>query len=125
MPDAGSVRSMGLSDRERAILDFERSWWVMADAAAPARVASGTGQPQVAAPGTATPGTGTPGTKEAAIRSLLDLSPTRYYELLRTLSGSSEAAAYDPLVVHRLRRSQSQRRRARLEGWPASQPPGR
>ena len=95
MPDASSLPLMGLTDRDRAILDFERSWWV------------------------------TSGTKEAAIRSRLDLSPTRYYELLRALSASSDAAAYDPLVVHRLRRSQSQRRRARLEGRPASQPPGR
>jgi len=75
--------------------------------------------------GNANPVVVTPGTKEAAIRSRLDLSPTRYYELLRALSGSAEAAAYDPLVIRRLRRSQSQRRRARLEGWPASQPPGR
>jgi len=104
---------MGLSDRERAILDFERSWWVLSDTATPRAVASGTG----------TVVTST--TKEAAIRSRLDLSPTRYYELLRALSGSADAAAYDPLVVHRLRRSQSRRRRARLEGWPASQPPGR
>jgi len=106
---------MGLSDRERAIIDFERSWWVMSDDIASGAVASGTGNPGVV----------TPGTKEAAIRSRLDLSPTRYYELLRSLSGSTDAAAYDPLVIHRLRRSQSQRRRARLEGWPASQPPGR
>ncbi|MFN2609195.1 MAG: DUF3263 domain-containing protein [Acidimicrobiales bacterium] len=86
---------MALSDRDRAILDFERSWW------------------------------SAPGTKEAAIRACLHLSPTRYYELLRALVGSSDAAAYDPLVVRRLRRSQSRRRRARLEGRPASQPPGR
>lgn len=91
---------MGLSDRDRAILDFERSWWVASD-------------------------TATSRTKEATIRSRLDLSPTRYYELLRALSASSDAAAYDPLVVRRLRKSQSRRRRARLEGWPASQPPGR
>jgi len=97
---------MGLSDRERAILDFERSWWVTPEATAASHVVTST-------------------TKEAAIRSQLELSPTRYYELLRTLSASSEAVAYDPLVVHRLRRSQSQRRRARLEGWPASQPPAR
>lgn len=100
MPDAGSVRSMALSNRDRAILDFERSWWVESGAA-------------------------TSRTKEAAIRSQLALSPTRYYELLRVLSDSADAVAYDPLVVHRLRRSQSRRRRARLEGWPASQPPGR
>jgi len=106
---------MGLSDRERAIIDFERSWWVMSDEIAADAVASCSGNPGAVAPRT----------KEAAIRSRLDLSPTRYYELLRALSGSNDAAAYDPLVVHRLRRSQSQRRRARLEGWPASQPPGR
>ncbi len=86
---------MALSDRDRAILDFERAWW-----------------------------TG-PGTKEAAIKARFDLSPTRYYELLRGLLGSPDAVAYDPLVVHRLRRDQSRRRRARLEGRPASQRPGR
>jgi len=100
MPDAGSLPDMGLSDRDRAILDFERSWRV-------------------------TSGTATSPTKEAAIRSQLDLSPTRYYELLRNLSASADAVAYDPLGVRRLRKSQSRRRRARLEGWPASQPPGR
>ncbi len=86
---------MALSDRERAILDFERAWWSEA------------------------------GTKEAAIRARFGLSPTRYYELLRALVASPEAHAYDPLVVRRLRRSQSRRRRARVEGSPASQPPGR
>ncbi len=125
MPDAGSVRSMGLSDRERAIIDFERSWWVMSDAMASHNMASDTVASGAVASGNGAPGVVTPGTKEAAIRARLDLSPTRYYELLRVLSGSAEAAAYDPLVIRRLRRSQSQRRRARLEGWPASQPPGR
>jgi hypothetical protein len=93
--DAGNLPTMALSDRDRAILDFEREWW------------------------------SEPGTKEAAIRARFDLSPTRYYELLRDLLGSPDAEAYDPMVVRRLRRSQSRRRRARLEGRPASQPPGR
>ena len=93
--DAGSLTAMALSDRDRAILDFERSWWAQ------------------------------PGPKGAAIRDRFALSPTRYYELLRALSDSDDAAAYDPLVIRRLRRSQSRRRRARLEGRPASQPPGR
>jgi hypothetical protein len=93
--DAGNLPRMALSDRDRAILDFERAWW------------------------------SEPGTKEAAIRARFDLSPTRYYELLRALVGSPDADAYDPLVVRRVRRSQSRRRRARLEGRPASQPPGR
>jgi hypothetical protein len=86
---------MALSDRDRAILDFERSWWVQ------------------------------PGNKGAAIRDRFDLSTTRYYQLLRALSVAADAADYDPLVIRRLRRSQSRRRRARLEGRPASQPPGR
>ena len=83
---------MALSERDKAILDFERSWWTGA------------------------------GTKEAGIRARLDLSPTRYYQLLSVLLGSGEAAAYDPLVVHRLRRQRSLRRRARIEGRPAGLP---
>jgi hypothetical protein len=80
---------MSLSDRDRAILDFERSWWAE------------------------------PGPKAGAIRARLGLSPGRYYQLLRALLVSPDAAAYDPLVVRRLRRSTSRRRRARLEGRAA------
>ena len=86
---------MAFSERDRAILDFERSWWAE------------------------------PGPKEVAIRRRLALSPARYYELLGELLESPEAAAYDPLVVRRLRRLRSRRRRARLEGRPASQFRGR
>ena len=82
---------MPLSGRDKAILDFERSWWAE------------------------------PGSKEAGIRRRFALSPSRYYELLRTLLDSPDAAAYDPLVVHRLRRVRSRRRRARLEARSASQ----
>jgi hypothetical protein len=82
---------MAFSERDRAILDFERSWWAE------------------------------PGPKVAAIRRRLDLSPTRYYRLLAALVDSPEAAAYDPLVVRRLRRLRSSRRRARLEGRPATE----
>ncbi|HEX8770668.1 MAG TPA: DUF3263 domain-containing protein [Acidimicrobiales bacterium] len=77
---------MPLSDRDRAILDFERSWWMQ------------------------------PGPKESAIRARLNLSPTRYYELLRGLVTSPDAVAHDPLVIRRLQRSSTRRRRARLEG---------
>jgi hypothetical protein len=86
---------MALSDRDRAILDFERSWWTE------------------------------PGPKEAFIRDRLDLSPTRYYELLTALLSSAEAASYDPLLVRRLRRSRLVRRRARLEGRSATEHRGR
>lgn len=80
---------MALSERDRAVLDFERSWWTHE------------------------------GPKEAAIRDRLDLSPTRYYQVLNRLVESADAIAYDPLVVHRLRRQRERRRRARYEGRSA------
>jgi len=86
---------MALSDRDRAILDFERSWWTQ------------------------------PGSKTAAIRERLGMSPGRYYELLGTLVASPEAGSYDPLLIRRLQRLRARRRRARIEGRPAVQPRGR
>jgi hypothetical protein len=86
---------MDLTDRDRAILDFERSWWVQ------------------------------PGSKTDAIRTQLALSATRYYEVLGSLIDTTEAEAYDPLVVRRLRRVRSDRRRARYEGRRAGGRPGR
>jgi len=80
---------MPLSSRERAILDFERSWWSL------------------------------PGSKEHEIRRLLDMSPARYYQVLADLLESPDALTYDPLVVRRLRRLRERRRRARWEGRPA------
>lgn len=76
---------MGLSDRDRAILDFERGWWML------------------------------PSSKGAGIREHLGLSPTRYYQLLGALVDDPDAATYDPLVVRRLRRTRLERRRARFE----------
>lgn len=80
---------MGLSDRDRAILDFEGSWWTE------------------------------PGSKQAAIKARLGLSARRYRELLCSLIDSDEAAVEAPLVVRRLRRERDRRRRARYEGRPA------
>jgi hypothetical protein len=77
---------MVLTDRDRAILDFERSWW------------------------------SEPGPKELAIRERFELSTTRYYEILNELLDMPDALEYDPLVVLRLRRSRERRRRARYEG---------
>jgi hypothetical protein len=82
---------MPLSERGKAILDFERTWWTA------------------------------PGSKEAAIREQLSLSGTRYYELLHELLDDDDALAYDPLVVRRLRRQRERRRRARFEGRPTGQ----
>jgi hypothetical protein len=86
---------MTLSDRDKAILDFERGWWRL------------------------------PGPKEVAIREHFGLSATRYYEVLSSLLESPDALAYEPLVVRRLRRLRDRRRRARFEGRTAGGPPGR
>jgi Protein of unknown function (DUF3263) len=86
---------MPLSERDRAVLDLERSWWTLG------------------------------GSKEDAIRTRLELSPTRYYQVLNGLLESPDAHAYDPLVVHRLRRRRNRRRRARYEGRSAGGPPSR
>ena len=86
---------MTLTERERSILEFERSWWTE------------------------------PGPKELAIRERFDLSATRYYQLLAELVDSDDALEYDPLVIRRLRRMRERRRRARYEGPSVSEPPGR
>jgi len=74
-----------LSAPERAILDFERSWWCF------------------------------PGPKESAIRARLGLSTSHYYRVLGELVDRPAAFEYDPLTVKRLRRSRELRRRSRLE----------
>ena len=43
------------------------------------------------------------GTKDLAIRELLGLKPTRYYQILNSLLDRPEALAYAPTVVKRLR----------------------
>ena len=92
LPPGGNLTQMALSEREKAILDFERSWWKEV------------------------------GPKRAEIRRRFGLSATRYYQIVGGLLSSPDAAAYDPLVVRRLKRLRSQRRRARIEGRPAREP---
>lgn len=75
--------ALGLDDRSREILDFEREWWRYA------------------------------GAKEQAVRERFDLSPTRYYQLLNRLIDEEDALAYDPMLVKRLRRMRSARQRQR------------
>jgi len=76
---------VALTQRDRDILDFERSWW---SATAP---------------------------KDVQIRERFELSATRYYQLLGEMLDTDDAMAYDPLVVRRLQRQRDRRRRARLE----------
>jgi hypothetical protein len=73
----------GLTEREHAILAFERQWWKYA------------------------------GAKERAIKEIFDLSPTRYYQLLNNLVEKTAAEQADPMLVKRLRRQRSTRQRAR------------
>ena len=79
------AQAVDLTDRERAILDFESNWWTA------------------------------PGPKEVAIVEKFELSGERYYRILSDLLESPAAEAYDPLVVKRLRRMRDRRRRARIE----------
>ena len=90
-----SLVPMALTDRDRAILDFERSWWTET------------------------------GPKDTAIRERFELSGTRYYQLLTELVDDPDALDYDPLLIRRLRRMRERRRRARVEGRPMSQLDGR
>jgi Protein of unknown function (DUF3263) len=84
---------MGLSTRDRAILNFERNWRQL------------------------------PGPKEAAIREHLRMSPSRYYALLGALLDEPEALSYDPLTVKRALRVRNDRRRVRIEGRRADPGP--
>ena len=92
---SASLDRMPLTERDRSILDFERSWWTEA------------------------------GPKDTAIRERFELSGTRYYQLLTELLDDPDALEYDPLLVRRLRRVRERRRRARVEGRPMSQLDGR
>jgi len=77
---------MGLSPRDRDILDFERTWWTQ------------------------------PGSKQRAIRERLGISGTRYYQRLNELLEDPDAVQHDPLTVKRVRRLREHRRRVRIEG---------
>jgi hypothetical protein len=81
--DSETPNGDGLSERDLAILDLERTWWRHA------------------------------GSKERAIRERFSISPTRYYQLLNRLLDDPEAMRHDPMLVKRLRRLRASRSRAR------------
>lgn len=76
---------MPLSDRQRAILDFERGWWTE------------------------------DGVKDLLLRERFNCSADDYYGELNQLLDLPEALEYDPLVVRRLQRARERRRRLRLD----------
>ena len=81
---------MPLTDRDKAILDFERLWWADPEA------------------------------KTQAIRTYFWLSPARYHQILGEILSDPEAFQLDPLVVRRLRRQRDRRRPEFLESRPAN-----
>lgn len=84
-----------LADRDRAVLEFEASWWRY------------------------------PEPKDLAIREYLGMSATRYYQVLRRLIDDPDAEEADPLTIRRLRRVREKARRRRVahrlpDGAPVS-----
>lgn len=71
-----------LSDRDHQILDLEKQNWRFE------------------------------GAKHQAIRELLHLTPTRYYQVLNELVDNPAALRAEPLVVRRLQRQRQSRRAA-------------
>ncbi|GAA2622774.1 DUF3263 domain-containing protein [Streptomyces axinellae] len=80
---AGQERGAGLTDEDRAVLDFAARGW------------------------------SSPGAKERAIRERLGMSPVWYYQLLNALLDEEAAVAYAPVTVNRLRRARERGREAR------------
>jgi hypothetical protein len=72
-----------LTDRDRAIIAFESSW------------------------------TRRGGDKEVRIRSLFQIGPSRYYQLLNAVLDDPRALELDPVNVHRLRTLRDRRAAAR------------
>jgi hypothetical protein len=78
-----AIIDVGLTDDQRAMLDFERQWWRRR------------------------------GAKEQAIRDMFGISPTRYYQDLNLLLDAPAAHAYDAVLVQRLQRLRAGGVRAR------------
>ncbi len=75
-----------LTERQRAMLEFERTWWTMDES------------------------------RDLLLRARFSCSTEDYYQELNQLLDHPSALASDPLVVRRLRRQRERRRRARIDG---------
>jgi hypothetical protein len=84
---------MSLSESDRALLDFEHSWWLRS------------------------------GSKADAIRAELHMSASAYYRRLTVVVDLADAMERWPLLVRRLQRQRMMRRRHRFEGVAAPDHP--
>ncbi|HEX5994850.1 MAG TPA: DUF3263 domain-containing protein [Jiangellales bacterium] len=73
----------GLTEPQRALLDFERQWWRRG------------------------------GAKDQAIRDTFGMTPTRYYQALNGVLELPAAMRYDAALVHRLLRLRTEATRGR------------
>jgi hypothetical protein len=80
---------MALCERDRAVLDTERTWWLDGRS------------------------------KTEVVRTQLSVSLSRYNQLLGDLLTNQDAEAYDPLVVRRIKRARERRRWAMMGVRPA------
>ena len=71
--------SEALTERDIAVLDFERQWWRH------------------------------DGAKEEAIRDVFGVSSARYYQLLNAVIDSPDAVRHDPMLIKRLQRARDAR----------------
>jgi hypothetical protein len=83
--ESGRPVTPALSERQLAILEFERRWWKHA------------------------------GAKEEAIRDAFALSAARYYQILNAMIDSPDAVRHDPMLIKRLQRARDARTSARAE----------
>lgn len=95
-PEPSPPAASELSERDVAILDFEREWWRHA------------------------------GAKEEAIRDVFGLSAARYYQLLNAVIDSPNAVRHDPMLITRLQRARDARTSARVaRAFTSSRPAAR
>lgn len=80
---SGSAGTAGLTERDAAILEFEKSWWRTGVA------------------------------KEQEIQDRFGMSVARYYQVLNGLLDNPDALMAEPLLVKRLRRLREARQRER------------
>lgn len=80
-----SAVDTGLTESQRAMLDFERTWWKQG------------------------------GAKEQAIRDTFGMTPTRYYQALNGVLALPGALQYDAVLVNRLLRVRAAATRGRRQ----------